>query len=813
MFTKNLTCTLLLLAFLLAVNAFTLSSQQPPQGQFDFRTVKVDELQDSQIRQLVNRARSEGMSLRELETQALSRGMPHNEVIRLRERIAILEVQEESQDRPELPGRRVTTEIPVPSRLFDELFEPIDEIRVFGFDLFRRESLSFEPSLNIPTPANYQLGPGDEIIIEVWGASQQSYRPIVTPEGHISISNIGPVMVSGMTVEKASDLIKSRLSGIYSGMRTANPNTWAQVSLGNVRSIKVTVSGDAYMPGTYTLPAFATAFNALYYAGGPSESGSFREIRVIRQGQRIATIDLYDFLLKGETKLNIRLQDEDLIFLGPTRHQVTISGEVKRPAIYELRENETLADLVAYCGGFSSMAYSRRLQVDRKTDSQRRLLSVESDLFSSFLMQNGDMIEVGEILERYENRVTVQGAVFREGQYGLTDGMTLKELISKAEGLREDAFTSRVAIYRLLDNLETEVLEYNLQQLIENNNLDVPLRREDMVVISSVLDLQEERTVRIMGEVRQPDIFPFARNISLGELIRMAGGLTDAASLSRVEVARRVNNKTADRPGDQVSRVYSFPLDGLLSLGDEASSFILEPFDMVFVRRSPGYREQVIAQVQGEVNFPGSYAITRKTERISDLINRAGGFTDDAYVPGATLIRRVEHSQRERLERLTTLDTTEFDLETLIEARDQSIGINLERILRNPRGVDDLILEEGDILRIPQELQTVRLNGALLYPVTARYQGRMGVRGYVSQAGGFANNASKRNVFVVYANGSVDRTRNYGLFRSYPSVEPGAEIIVPQKPERPQRTIQETLAISSAMTSLALVIVTILNQF
>jgi protein involved in polysaccharide export with SLBB domain len=810
---KNLTCNILLLSLLLAANTFTLFSQQSPPGQFDFRTVKVDELQDSQIRQLVNRAGSEGMSLRELEALALSRGMPHNEVIRLRERISLLEAQEELQDRPGLPGRRVTTEIPLPFRLIDELFEPVDEIRVFGYDLFRRESLSFEPSLNIPTPANYQLGPGDEIIIEVWGASQQSYRPVVTPEGHINISNIGPVMVSGMTVEKASELIKSRLSGIYSGMRAANPNTWAQVSLGNVRSIKVTVSGDAYMPGTYTLPAFATAFNALYYAGGPSDRGSFREIRIIRQGQTLTAIDLYDFLLKGETKLNIRLQDEDLIFIGPTRHQVTISGEVKRPAIYELRENETLADLVGYCGGFSSMAYSRRLQVDRKTDSQRRLLSVESDIFSSFLMQNGDMIEVGEILERYENRVTIQGAVFREGQYGLTEGMTLKELIAKSEGLREDAFTSRVAIYRLLDNLETEVLEYNLQQLVENTNLDVLLRREDMVVISSVLDLQEERTIGIMGEVREPGTFPYARNITLGEMIRTAGGLTDAASLSRVEVARRVVNKNADRPGEQVSRVYSFPLDALLSMEDKASSFILEPFDMVFVRRSPGYREQVIAQVQGEVNFPGSYAITSKTERISDLLSRAGGLTDDAYIPGATLIRRVERSQRERLERLTTLDTTEIDMEALIEARDQSIGINLERILRNPRGVDDLILEEGDILRIPQELQTVRLNGALLYPVTARYQGNMGVRGYVSQAGGFANNASKRSVFVVYANGSVDRTRNYGLFRSYPSVEPGAEIIVPQKPERPQRSIQETLAISSAMTSLALVIVTILNQF
>ena len=799
----------------LIVHAQRNEQQLPDLSQVNFRDIRVDELEDSQIRQLISRAEREGMSEQDMEAQAISRGMPYNEVVKLRERIAALRQAGERPAQEEIPGRRVTDDTQLSVRAFEELFEPEEEIQVFGYDLFNRENLTFEPSLSIPTPPNYQLGPGDELIIEVWGASQQSYQQRIFPEGHINISNIGPINVSGMTVENASDLIRNRLSTIYSGLRGANPNTWAQVSLGNVRSIKVTLSGDAFMPGTYTLPAFATAFNALYLAGGPSEKGSFREIRVIRHGQTASTIDLYDFLLRGETALNIRLQDEDLIFIGPGKRQVTITGEVKRPAIYELRENETLEDLVTFSGGFSPMAYFRQLQVDRKTDSQRKLLNVESSLFSSFLMHNGDQIEVGEILDRYENRVTIQGAVFREGEYGLTDGMTLKELIAKAEGLREDAFMSRGAIYRLQENLETEVIEVNLQRIADGSDNDVILQREDLVMISSVLEMHEERTINIMGEVQDPGTFQYARNITLGEMIRTAGGLNDAASLSRVEVARRVVNKDALRPGELISRVYSFPLDAMLSLDDEASSFVLEPFDMVFVRRSPGYREQVITQVQGEVNFPGSYAISRKTERISDLITRAGGLTDDAYIAGATLIRRVERTQQERLERLSSIDTTEMeiDMDALVEAREQSIGINLERILRNPHSANDLILEEGDILRIPQELQTVRLNGALLYPVTTRYQNRMGVRGYVSQAGGFADNASKSNVFVVYANGSVDRTRNYLLFRSYPSVEPGAEIIVPQKPERQPRTLQETLAIGSAMSSLALVIVTLINQF
>ena len=815
-FISSIILLVLMLSFnVLIVHAQRNEQQLPDLSQVNFRDIRVDELEDSQIRQLISRAEREGMSEQDMEAQAISRGMPYNEVVKLRERIAALRQAGERPAQEEIPGRRVTDDTQLSVRAFEELFEPEEEIQVFGYDLFNRENLTFEPSLSIPTPPNYQLGPGDELIIEVWGASQQSYQQRIFPEGHINISNIGPINVSGMTVENASDLIRNRLSTIYSGLRGANPNTWAQVSLGNVRSIKVTLSGDAFMPGTYTLPAFATAFNALYLAGGPSEKGSFREIRVIRHGQTASTIDLYDFLLRGETALNIRLQDEDLIFIGPGKRQVTITGEVKRPAIYELRENETLEDLVTFSGGFSPMAYFKQLQVDRKTDSQRKLLNVESSLFSSFLMHNGDQIEVGEILDRYENRVTIQGAVFREGEYGLTDGMTLKELIAKAEGLREDAFMSRGAIYRLQENLETEVIEVNLQRIADGSDNDVILQREDLVMISSVLEMHEERTINIMGEVQDPGTFQYARNITLGEMIRTAGGLNDAASLSRVEVARRVVNKDALRPGELISRVYSFPLDAMLSLDDEASSFVLEPFDMVFVRRSPGYREQVITQVQGEVNFPGSYAISRKTERISDLITRAGGLTDDAYIAGATLIRRVERTQQERLERLSSIDTTEMeiDMDALVEAREQSIGINLERILRNPHSANDLILEEGDILRIPQELQTVRLNGALLYPVTTRYQNRMGVRGYVSQAGGFADNASKSNVFVVYANGSVDRTRNYLLFRSYPSVEPGAEIIVPQKPERQPRTLQETLAIGSAMSSLALVIVTLINQF
>jgi protein involved in polysaccharide export with SLBB domain len=814
---EKIRAILLLLAMttLLVFNNHQAVSQQIRPDQINFSTIKVDELTDAQINQFIRRAETSGMTMQELEAEAIARGMPYTEVLKLRQRITTLQQAQKPRQTAEREALRVLTgpEPTIPAFLMDTLEEEKEEFRVFGHNLFRRENLSFEPSLNIPTPSNYIVGPGDELAIEVWGASQQSYSAPVTPEGQISIQNLGLIRVGGLTIERASELIISRLSTIYSGIRGPNPNTFAQVSIGNIRSIKVTLAGDVYMPGTFTLPAFATIFNALYVAGGPADNGSFREIRVVRDGKTFAQIDLYDFLLKGETSLNIRLRDEDLVFVGPYINHISFAGEVKRPAIYELRENETLADLVRYSGGFSPKAYQKRLVVDRKTDNQRQLLSVESELFSSFLMKNGDSIFVEPVLERYENRISIQGAVFREGDFGLVEGMTLSQLIAKAEGLREDAFTSRAALYRLRDNLEVQVINFNVGDVLSGREPDIVLQREDLVMISSVLELQQERKVRIVGEIQKSGEYPYAHNITLGELIRKAGGLNEAASLARVEVARRVSNPMATIMEQQITRVFTFALDKDLSLSDEASSFVLHPFDMVFVRRSPGYQTQQLTQIKGEVIFPGSYAISNKNERISDLINRAGGLTNEAYIAGATLTRRVEGESAERLRRLAALESgdTEIFMDTL-ETRQQQIGINLERILRQPSSQFDLILMDGDILNIPLQLQTVRMTGAVLHPTSAIYRPNSGVRGYISMAGGFASNAQKNKVYVISPNGSVDRTRNYLLFRNYPNVEPGAEIIVPQKPERVGRSLQETIAISSAVSSLALVIVTLISR-
>lgn len=782
--------------------------------QIDFSSINVDDLSDQQVRQFVTRAETTGMTQQELEAEALRRGMPHSEVLKLRERMANITTPADASRTTTSGERRITEQASVEEReTFTEEAPTTDEITIFGMDLFRRENLSFEPSLNIPTPRNYQLGPGDELFVEIWGASEQTYTLTVSPEGQVRISNLGPIQVSGLTIEEASELIINRLSSIYSGLRSPQRNTFAQVTLGNVRSIKVTISGDAYLPGTFTLPSFATAFNALYVAGGPSRRGSLRNIRIIRENEEIAVLDLYDFLLNGKTTNNVRLRDEDLIFITPYVNRATITGEVLRPAIYELKEHETLDDLIRFAGGLTASAFKKRIQIERKTDSQIKMLNVENSLFSSFLIRPGDRMEVGRILNIFENRVSIRGAVFRQGDFAFTEGMKVTDLISLAEGLREDAFLNRAAVYRLRDNMEMEVIDLNLNLIMNDPQADIALKREDLVMISSVLDLQQQRNVRILGQVREPGSFDWVHGLSLGEVIRKAGGFNDAASLARVEIARRVIDPSATTRPENTTEIFSFTIDASLALDDEASAFTLEPFDMIFVRSSPGYQGQRLAQVRGEVNFPGSYAISRNTEYISDLIARAGGITDGAFLPGATLIRSKANNRAERLRRLQALETGDLEINSDESQTDeQYIGIDLERILQNPHSRHDLILMEGDIIEIPMQLQTVRMTGAVLHPTSVVYHTSRGVRGYVSRSGGFAENAKRSKVYVIHPNGSVNRTRNYVLFRSYPSVEPGSEIVVPQKPEREPRTLQETLAISSAITSLALVIVTLVNQ-
>ena len=802
----------------------------------DLSQIKVDDLSDQQIQQFIDRAEESGMTMSQLEAAALSRGMPYSEVVKMRRRIqevrekGITEATTEKRDQlrqrveSDLDQRQnffdlITEEdeedVPDPDDLEEKEKEEEKELGIFGQRLFKQKNLSFAPNLNIPTPRDYVLGVGDEILIEVYGASQESYALTINPEGWVSINNLGPVRLSGLTIEKATERLKNRLSNIYSGMKGPDPNTFAEVALGNLRSISVNVTGEVNMPGSYTLPSFATVFNALYLAAGPNENGSFRKIKVVRDNEIVARVDLYDFLLSGIAKNNIRLQDQDIVFVEAYDSRVSLKGEVKRPAIYEIIENESLEDLIGYAGGFSENAFRGRLTITRNTPLQKKIIDVGIQEYALTSVQNGDVIQVGKILSRFENRVSVKGAVYREGDYQLTEGMTLTDLIEKAQGVSEDAYLPQASLYRLQENMKMSIIPLDLGEVLSSRE-KIVLQPEDMLYVSSIFELEEEFSIRISGEVQQEGEYPFYEGINLGELIRMAGGLKESASLAKLEIARRLKNREAIEKSPRIAEVFTFQLPEDFSLSSEAMSFQLEPNDMVFIRRSPGYEVQRLVSVEGEVAFPGKYSLTNNQERLSDVVKRAGGMTGEAYPEGATLFRKTEEASPEVREKvLGQLEEAAEDTLQIIDEEfdnEQAIGIDLPYILAHPGSAEDLLLKNGDRLVIPTELQTVRLSGALLYPVTVKYEKDKSLSYYIANAGGFNENALKRKTYVLYANGSVDRTRSFLGIRNYPKVEPGAEIIVPRKPERDKVSAQEAISVSSAIASMALVLVTLIGR-
>lgn len=782
----------------------------------DLTSINVDELTNAQIQEFVDRASSSGMTMGQLEAAALAKGMSNSEVMKLRRRIDALETETSTINIPDNSSLRSLDDINLSVR--EDIFQTStpEKPEIYGRHLFNQKNLTFAPSVNIPTPKNYQLGPGDKILIEIYGASQESYQLIVSPEGRVKISNLAPIQLNGLSIEAATVLLKKRLYGIYSGMKGNNPNTFAQISLGDLRSITINIVGEVELPGTYTLSSLSTVFNALYLAGGPNEKGSFRKINVIRDNTVFRTIDLYDFLLGGISENNVRLQDQDIVFVSEYQSRITIDGEVKRPAIYETVENESLDNLLSFAGGFAEEAFRQKLTITRNTPTQKKILDVNQAEYEHSLLQNGDYVYVGKLLDRYENRISINGAVYREGEYELTEGLSLLGLIKNAEGLREDAYLPLASVYRLQENLKIKIIPIDLGSLINGNAEDILLQREDVVNISSVFDLEEVYNVRISGEIQQPGQFLYYDNMTVAELIRLAGGLKESASHARLEIARRIKDNIAEESKPQIAEVFSFHLSEDLSISNNGNSFKLEPYDIIFVRRSPGYETQQIVSIEGEVAFPGDYSRINKNERISDLIARAGGLSPEAYPKGATLYRRIEMDEQVRQRILEQLekgseDTLQLNTEGLL--KEQAIGIDLPAILANPGSEYDLLLKDGDRLKIPIELQTVRLTGALLYPVTVKYDKGMRLSGYVSKAGGYTDNARKNKTYVLYANGSVDRTKSLMWIKNYPAIEPGAEIIVPLKAEKEKISPQAAISMSSAIASMALVLVTLIRIF
>lgn len=820
---------------LVSVGSFAGKSFAQGINSSDLSTVRVDELSDEQIRAYLTQATSSGLSDVEMERLALERGMPLAEVEKLRQRIERLDGASERRT-SSAPTRNTERQVidslssePLANDtvLLDSSSNP--KLEIFGASLFRGVTPIFEPNLRIATPRNYMVGPTDQILIDIYGASEEYHALTVSPEGTITIPYVGIVSVAGMTIEQATKHIESELATLYSAIRTGA--TKVSVALGNIRSIHVTVTGEVAMPGSYTLPSVATAFNALYYSGGPTANGSFRDVRLIRNGEEIARLDIYDVLMNGYFAENIRLEDQDVLMIPPYQKRVEVSGEVKRPAIFELKDGETFDKLLAYAGGFTEDAYRARIKVKKRTDKEQRIEDLLNSQYSNYEPQAGDQYKVDRILDRFENRVTIEGAVFRPGQYELSPGLTLSMLIKKAEGLKEDAFLNRGSILRLQDDLQYEHLSFDVAAIVAGTETDITLQREDVVNISSIFELREAYTVDIDGEVRSPGHFTFAEGMTLKDLIIQAGGFRESASGSRIEISRRVTNADVMSQSAHIAEI--FQVDADKGLSKQEADFVLMPFDRVVVRTSTGYETQKMVRIVGEVPYPGLYTINRKDERISDLIKRAGGLTPLAYIDGASLKRggfadsravaaeaESEAAERERKKqgeynRLLALQQLQSDASAFnnlnIEKNigNDLVGINLERIIKNPGYRGDLILEDGDVIYVPKELQTVKISGEVLAPSTAVFAPSKGFKQYISQAGGFSSRALRKSVYVLYANGSVKSTNRFLFFNNYPPIKPGAEIFVPQKEIRPTLGVQQWLGFGTGIASLAAIIVTI----
>ncbi|MEZ0483601.1 polysaccharide biosynthesis/export family protein [Fibrella aquatica] len=694
--------------------------------------------------------------------------------------------------------------------------------KLFGYEIFNNPALAttFQPNINIATPANYILGTNDQLNINIYGYSQDAIKQAVTPEGNIYLpSGIGPVHVAGLTIDAAKARINERLSKIYVGLKNSSygpRNTYLEVTLGNIRSIRVSVLGEAVKPGTYTVSSLSSALNVIYAAGGPSDLGSFRNIQLIRNNRVVANLDLYEYLLTGVLPSNVRVQDNDNIRIPAYISHVELQGTTRRNNIFEMRPNETMEKLLFYGGGFTANAYKSRIKVTRLTNRELKVIDVLADQYSSFAMQDGDIAVVEQVLNRYENQVTINGAVFRPGVYSLDQNKTLKELVTSAEGPRGEALMGRVNIVRTREDMTTENITVDLTKILNGTDADLPLMREDLVTITSKFELAEFGDILIEGEVNKPGSIGYVSNMTLEDALVKVGGLRESAAVSQIEVIRRKKDVDPSSTSAQIADVQRFSIDRNLELSNE-SKFFLQPYDQVIVRRSPNYEIQTYAQVEGEVILPGLYPIRTKDQKVSDLVTVAGGLTPQAYAKGATLVRRVKLSPEELEQRQRSVTEladdnlkTDVQVEEVVADKQESIGISLERIMANPGSSEDILLQEGDVLRIPKMLETVRIQGEVLLPTTVKYRPGQTFQDYISQAGGFTERSQRKRAFVVYANGSVDRTRRFMFFNVYPRVEPGAEVIIPVQKTNPLTPAQVIGTVSGIASGLLGLISTVL---
>ena len=780
----------------------------------DPASVNVSKLSDAEVQKAIDKMNSMGLSLDEAMVMAQAKGASESQIIEMKARILALQGGSVNGG-TSLSSSVAGEEVIVADRLSEKAFidsETEEKMsKVFGFHFFNTSMLSFSPSANVPVSNSYTLGIGDELVVEVYGDSQQTYNLIVQNNGNVNIIDVGPVQVSGLTFAKVQEKIKTNLMSIYSGMKGERPNTFIDVSTGQLRAVVVNIIGEVNVPGTYTLPATASVFNALYLAGGPNEKGSFRQIDVVRDGKIIADIDVYAYLIDGKTQKNIQLRDQDVILVRPYQNRVKIAGEFKRDGWFEAKANETLADMLRYAGGFSENAYTHRVSMYRNNTRTMSFRDVEAKDYDEVYIMNGDSIVAGQVVNRYENMVSLEGAVYRPGDYEMTEGLTLSGLLSRAEGVKEEAYMERGVVVRKKKDYTLESLSFSLGDVL-NGKSDVNLQKNDKVLISSIFDMREARKVEIVGEVQHPGMYDYAEGLKLADLIYMAGGFLEQAEVSAVEVSRILNKKEIESLTKKLSHSFQFPVDRQLELEDKDAAFVLNAFDKVYVRRAPGFRPQAVVKVHGEVVYSGDYGLTYVEERISDVIKRAGGVTPEAFVEGASLRRKHVMSDAEYDAKLAIVKQ-----DTLLKESDvkrisyEIIGIDLVKILKKPGGVEDLIMDNGDQLFIPKQLQTVKVSGAVLSPVAHTFKEHLSLKKYILSSGGFSQSAKKSKVYVLYANGTAEATKGSIFGRRYPKLRPGCEIIVPEKPHvnkvaQAGKIIGITSALVSMFTAISLIV-------
>lgn len=771
----------------------------------DLSNLKASQISNTQLQQYLTQAKERGLTIEQVETELLQRGFPETEMAELRIRIRQLTSTDTNANSTEINnGNQANQDTKRKLPEYNPLLLPVENTKsskVFGTELFANSNLTFEPDLRMPTPKNYVIGPDDELLLNIYGMniSQQTLK--VSPDGTVNVKYAGVVNVAGLTIEGATSVLKSRLAKYYPALNSGQ--TKLQLALGNIRSIRVILIGAINRPGTYTLPSLANLFNALYVSGGPAENGSFRNIELIRNNKVVQVADLYDFLLKGDLSSNIRLEDNDVIRIPFATNMITLNGQLNRPGIFELQKNETLQDAISFAGGFKSKAFKGRITGNRYSDFDKRVIDVSGDSLQMFQPKNGDEYFIDSVINRYQNRVIVSGAVFKPGSYAVENGMTLKQLINKAQGLKEDVYTGRALVVRTREDLSKEYIAVELKGIAEGREDGLLLKREDSVHIASIFDLKDTTTITINGAVRKPGTYRFEEGLSLKSMILKAQGFTDNATGSGIEISRRKRDIQVNKSGSDIVELIT--VNDNKELSGSSADVVLKPFDIITIKEDPYYKKQISVKVTGEVLMPAVYTLQSREERLSSIINRAGGLLYTANIGGAKLIRQkkeiVDTSEVKRLLKSVAKDSS--NKENVIAKNTAEVAINLAYILKHPGSTDDITLEEGDELIIPRINNTVSVNGEVFKPVEVMYEKGKNINDYLSDAGGVTQSGKKGRVFVIYPNGSSAQIKKpLGIFRYYPKIEPGSNIFVPEKPKKEGMDAAKAGVIISAITGL-----------